>query len=319
MYRAPTGYFIYFINKLEIIFHSIYKTNIQFTIFSYLNINYLLENNFQKVLVSLFSSYSISSTVCFPTRYQNSSAMATDNIFIDTSKYANYITSPQFNGLSNNDAQFIMIYDTDSKFQKDKTKTIRKNNKYTMFDFQIKPSFESWESVFENDDIDTLSNSFLNTYLRIFYSSFPLKKLNPKTEINTWITPGLRNSCECKRDLYLLCRNSNKSKLKPYYKLYCKILSNVIKEVKKYYYNIQIENSDKKMKTVWNITTSLTGKKIKNEVTYQLNIDGNITYDKLISETFHNYLLSITKINYKNIDKSNNNPLEYLHKAFNNP
>lgn len=74
------------------------------------------------------------------------------------------------------------------------------------------------------------------------------------------------------------------------------------------------------MKTVWNITTSLTGKKIKNEVTYQLNIDGNITYDShLISETFKNYLLSIAKINYKNTDKSNNNSLKYLHKAFNNP
>jgi len=45
-----------------------------------------------------------------------------------------------------------------------------------MFDFQIKPSVESWDSVFENDDIDRVSNSFLNTYLRIFYSSFLLKK-----------------------------------------------------------------------------------------------------------------------------------------------
>jgi hypothetical protein len=45
-----------------------------------------------------------------------------------------------------------------------------------MFDFQIKPSVESWERVFENDDIDRESNSFLNTYLRIFYSSFLLKK-----------------------------------------------------------------------------------------------------------------------------------------------
>jgi hypothetical protein len=49
-----------------------------------------------------------------------------------------------------------------------------------MFAFQIKPSFESWETVFENDDIDTMYNSFLNTYLTIFYSSFPLKKINTK-------------------------------------------------------------------------------------------------------------------------------------------
>lgn len=74
------------------------------------------------------------------------------------------------------------------------------------------------------------------------------------------------------------------------------------------------------MKTVWSIITSLTGKKIKNEVTYQLNIDGNITYNsQLISETFKNYLLSTAKINYKNSDESNNSTLKYLHKAFNNP
>jgi hypothetical protein len=104
----------------------------------------------------LLSSYSLSSTVCFPTRYQNSSATANDNIFNDISKFANYITSSQFNGLSNNDARFIMIYDNDLKFHKEKTKTIRKIDQYTMFDFHIKPSVESWECVFENDDTDSV-------------------------------------------------------------------------------------------------------------------------------------------------------------------
>jgi len=111
--------------------------------------------------------------VCFLSSYWNSSATATDNIFIGTSKFTNYITPPLFNGLSNHDAQLIMIYDIDLKFQKAKTKTIMKIDKYTMHDFQIKLSFDSWESVFENDNIDTTSNSFLNTYLRIFYPSSP--------------------------------------------------------------------------------------------------------------------------------------------------
>ena len=67
------------------------------------------------------------------------------------------------------------------------------------------------------------------------------------------------------------------------------------------------------------ITTSLTGKKIKNEFTHQLNVDGYLTYDsQLISESI-NYFPSIAKLNYKNTDKSNNNPLQYLHQAFNNP
>jgi hypothetical protein len=48
------------------------------------------------------------------------------------------------------------------------------------------------------------------------------------------------------------------------------------------------------MKTVWNITTSLTGKKIKNEITNQLNTDGNITYG---SETYLRNLSQLLTIN----------------------
>jgi len=60
-----------------------------------------------------------------------------------------------------------------------------------MFDFQTKLSFESWESVFENNDRHYIS--VLNTYLRILYSSFRIKKLNIRTKSDTWITLGMRN------------------------------------------------------------------------------------------------------------------------------
>jgi capsular polysaccharide biosynthesis protein len=46
--------------------------------------------------------------------------------------------------------------------------------------------------------------------------------------------------------------------LKKYYKQYCKILANVIKEAKKYTYNNQINNSTNKIKTTWNIIKTET-------------------------------------------------------------
>jgi hypothetical protein len=96
-------------------------------------------------------------------------------------------------------------------------------------------------------------NSFLSINLRIFYSSFPLKKVNTKTSSHAWITSGIRTSCKCKRDLFLFCGNSYDAKLENYYKTYCKILSKVIKEAKKYHFNRLIKNSDNKMKTIWDI------------------------------------------------------------------
>jgi hypothetical protein len=47
----------------------------------------------------------------FPTRIQNNSVTALNNIFIDISKFEDYIISPPVNGLACHDAQLIMIND----------------------------------------------------------------------------------------------------------------------------------------------------------------------------------------------------------------
>jgi len=52
----------------------------------------------------------------------------------------------------------------------------------------------SWDQVFDDDDVNKIFNSFLNTHLGIFYASFPIKKINK--ESNTpWITIGIKTSC----------------------------------------------------------------------------------------------------------------------------
>jgi hypothetical protein len=45
--------------------------------------------------------------------------------------------------------------------------------------FKIRLSYESWDSPFNNDniDVDQLFKIFLNNYLRIVYTGFPLIKI----------------------------------------------------------------------------------------------------------------------------------------------
>jgi hypothetical protein len=78
-----------------------------------------------------------------------------------------------------------------------------------------------------------------------------------------WIISGIQILCQRKRDLYLISRVNNDSKMKSCNKSYCKTLSNVIKEANKLYYNKQIVNSNNKMKTTLNIIKSETVKIIK--------------------------------------------------------
>jgi hypothetical protein len=165
---------------------------------------------------------------------------------------------PLYNGLSDYDAQLIKLSDIDIKIQNSKFKIIRRIDTYSVSDFRYKLSFETQNSIFDSNDVNSMFNSLHSIYLRIFYSSFSLKKVNTKTDSHAWITSGIRTSCEHKRDLFLLC---NDAKFKNYCKTYCKILSKVIKEAKNYHLNRLIENSDNKMKTIWDIAELLPGKK----------------------------------------------------------
>ena len=71
-------------------------------------------------------------------------------------------------------------------------------------------------------EVNAAYNNFLNTYLRIFYASFPLVKVTNSQSAKPWITKGIKISCLNKRKLYLNYRNSNNVDLKNHYKRYIK-------------------------------------------------------------------------------------------------
>jgi hypothetical protein len=185
-------------------------------------------------------AYRLSAIVYFPTRYQGYSGTAVDNIFTETYKFINYIASPLHNGLSDHDAQLFIIKNVNLQLQSHHIYTIRNINNYSIEKFKTRLSYKSWDSVFCYNgtiDVDILFNSFLNNYLWIVYTSFPPCKIIEKSNNNSWMTPGIRIPCRCKRCLYLLTRDNDDVILKIYYKQYCKTLTNVIKEAKRYMYN----------------------------------------------------------------------------------
>jgi hypothetical protein len=175
-------------------------------------------------LDSLLLTYNLSSTVNFPIRIKKNSISAIDNIFIDNSKLEKYNLTPFSNGLSDHEAQFLEIYNINPELQNQQQKLIRRIDNHSMADFIMKLSYETCDTVFNNANIFIKFNYFLNTYLRIFYSSFPLRRVKKRIIHNIWMTTGIKTSCEHKRELYLAIRDCKDIKLRRY----CKVLSNVI-------------------------------------------------------------------------------------------
>jgi hypothetical protein len=75
-----------------------------------------------------------------------------------------------------------------------------------MADFVMKLSYETWDPVFGNVGIDTKFNSFLT---RMFYSGFPFKRAKNTAPNNTWMTTGIKISCEHIKELHLMSRDSH--------------------------------------------------------------------------------------------------------------
>jgi len=67
---------------------------------------------------------------------------------------------------------------------------------------QLQITYESWDNVLSYDDVNLSFNNFLNTYLRIFYSSFPIKKIHYTSCTGACLTQGIKISCINKRKLF---------------------------------------------------------------------------------------------------------------------
>jgi len=187
--------------------------------------------------VSLFSLRSSSS--CLLLRPHFISVSPSIMWFIDKVKYENYSIQLLVNRLFDHDAQSITVNNISLDKHINNTESIRKFNKFCIFQFAVNLSHENWDNVFIEEYVNTVFYNFLNTYLRIFNSSFLLQKVH-STHNKPWITTGIKTSCQHQKELYLINTDSNNSKLNEHYRSYCLILSKVIKAAKQLYYNNKI-------------------------------------------------------------------------------
>jgi hypothetical protein len=128
-------------------------------------------------LDAILHSYNLTGIVEFPTRFGLKSQTAIDNVFIDISTIGNYELYPLIDGLSNHDAQMLILNKGRKKEKECYTYTKRKINRYTTADFLLNLSYGTWEQEFDGNDVNEICNTFLNIFLRIYYSSFPLIQL----------------------------------------------------------------------------------------------------------------------------------------------
>ena len=166
VYRSPSGNFTTFLRNLDSILNTWYNNKTIFVICGDTNINYLENCKKRQQLDALLQTYNIIGTVSFPTRIAAGSNTAIDNIFL--TKTTNHTISPRINGLSDHDAQLLVIENTTVTKLSNNIFIKRDINDQSIKEFKLLLSYENWEDVFTEDDASISLNKFLNTYLRTF-------------------------------------------------------------------------------------------------------------------------------------------------------
>jgi hypothetical protein len=127
-------------------------------------------------------------------------------------------------------------------------------------------------------------------------------------------------SCACKRELYLLSRNTNNPDLIRYYKKYCTVLIDLIKLANKCYYNKLILKSKNKIKTSWSIIRASTNTNLGKNTIPLINIEGKLCNNVQIMDNFINNYFT-TLLPHMQFGRPSNvqAALNYLLKVFKNP
>jgi len=317
VYRSPSEKSNYFLNLLEQTLNLLYQPTASLIICGDLNINSLIENSVKQNLETMMKTFNLSQVVTFPTRICNNKGSLIDNIFLDKTKHNNITVDAFDNGLSDHIAQILTLVNMKVPTSKQTyTRKTRVMDVESINNFQSHLREEVWNGVYDSRDVNCSFNNFHCTLIRHFENSFPSVLKSYKSKHNDWITIGIRISCQRKRYLYSIYKNTNSPQVKAYYKKYNNILKKVIINAKKLYYDKRIELSSNRVKTTWSIIKDLTGKTQPTVTRMEINCEaGTLTNINDIAKAFNSYFINITEDlnnNSSDVDKA----LQLLRKSY---
>ena len=125
------------------------------------------------MLESLLSTFGLEGTVKSTTRVTSYSKTQIDNIFLNNKSFkaSTYVI---VNGISDHEGELLIL-----------------------------PNL----TTTSHDNVNSIFNSFSDTYLRIFQTSFLTKRICSSLNVKPWLMQGIKTSC-CNKKTYIRSQNT---------------------------------------------------------------------------------------------------------------
>ena len=197
-------------------------------------------------------------TISKPTRIQHESSSLLDNIFL------NDITSFQKSGIILSDFSDHFPVFVSFNFQ---LKYAEKKSQYTYFDFRRLQDFNNLlenklQDFDNNTDANTACDALTEAYADgIQQCSKSSKNSRRKTPMKPWISPGILCCINRKNKLYKNFIKNSSIQNETKYKQYKNILTNMIRDAKKRYFERSFEEHKSDGKKTWKLIGEVLNKK----------------------------------------------------------
>jgi len=296
---------------------TINRENKQIVLLGDFNINLLKHNDSASISEFLDNMISTNLLPCItmPTRVTDKTKTLIDHIYttIDKDKHTSgTITTDITDHFSN----FISIK-TESPYTHNMQKFIsfRPLTDENILKFNDALRQADWSNVYNSNDPNEAYSSFINTYLKLYNQTIPIKTIRfnkYRHKSHPWITRGIIKSLYTKDKLYSKlkkCKNKDLYREKDIqYKAYRNIYNRIIRQAKINYWHAQFEENKNSIKDTWqNINKLLHRTKNKNDFPeYFIDNNANITSKPDIANSFNNFFVNIGPELAKNIKSDMN-------------
>lgn len=303
IYRSPSANIDNFINKLEDCVQRMSQWKQNLIICGDLNINTLKNqtyvNSDKEKLLNFLEEYGLQTITDRPTRVTYNSQTALDHIITDL-EGDKYVSQCDIEvGLSDHSLQLISL--------KKGTSDNLKCNKYfkwmRVFPSKAKLAFcksvseEKWESVYAGNDTNDKFNAFHLKFKELYDAHFHLRRVKEEVENNkTWVSKGIKITSKNYRNLCKQYKQESNENFVSYFKQYKSLYKKILSAAKRTHIQKEIEESNNRIKAIWNIINKSMGRTKKLEQENIKVVDGNgelCEEPKIVSRLFNDYYCNV--------------------------
>ena len=182
-------------------------------------------------------------------RIQNNASTLLDHILVSC-RQNSFDSGTIVTDVSDHFPTFILTPNEKQK-NDEKTKTYRSFSEDNLQNFKRMLSAASWEDVLGSNDVNSAYDAFWSTYNELFLLNFPLKKMRFNKNVHSikpFMTKGLLESRETKKNLYLSTLTDRSLPALQRYKDYKNLYFKTLRAMKKLYFSSKLEANAKNSK-----------------------------------------------------------------------